>query len=220
MKYFIWLLVISCLGCMGDISHGHHFVYIGETSRQEVAERIIPIWVDRNFGDSDRIAIADAIDQWNYALNGFIQLKIVSWEMEMNDSELKEINQKKGWVLFKITSHNLMVEKKEHGRKNYFIRAFVDTTGGKYLYVVRDRDRNEEIMGLVMHEIGHLLGAEHQNDGGLMTEMYEPDNCLCIDLGTIQQVARAQRLKIDQLNYCQYVSQSQGQEKVKYSLTF
>src|SRR5271166_5368407 len=66
--------------------------------------KTINIWVDKDFGEADRVSIDDAIMQWNYALNGSIVLKVNSYEFEMtNNDVLNEVKVKgNGWLFLKI----------------------------------------------------------------------------------------------------------------------
>ena len=85
--------------------------------------------------------------------------------------------------------------------------AFTDAVGGYKIYLVRDRDGNDDIKYLMLHEIGHLLGASH-TETGLMSPMMDKQQFACIDYSTIVQVSLYQHLPVDDLNYCQYYDES------------
>ena len=53
-----------------------------------------------------------------------------------------------------------------------------------------------------MHEFGHALGAGHDSGSALMHPYYTGDKQRCIDKGAVQAVAVAQRLSLDNLNWC------------------
>jgi putative peptidase family protein len=68
--------------------------------------------------------------------------------------------------------------------------------------VYLDRIGMRDLGGIVMHELGHVLGLGH-SEGGLMAARYHPTNQQCIDKATITAVAAKRRLPVDQLNWCE-----------------
>lgn len=79
--------------------------------------------------------------------------------------------------------------------------AFINPKG--YLYLIRDRISNEQVARVVMHEIGHLLGAAHTRDG-LMEANFNPNCPQCIDWITLHEVALKKHLDMSHMNYCIY----------------
>lgn len=174
------------------------YSYTNKTQYMGPPARIVPIWVDKNFGAADKIAIDDAINAWNYALNGFIVLKVVDTEFDMEIPKIVEQVRDNGWLFMKINSDNSMVPVLKDGFRTI---GFCERVGGNHLYLVRDRMFNSDVYGVTMHEIGHLLGAEHKGDR-LMYPHFTRARFQCVDSTTIEQVATWNHIPVDRLNFC------------------
>ena len=162
--------------------------------------KTINIWVDKNFGEADRISIDDAITQWNYALNGSIKLRVISYDFDMEPSILNDVVVKgEGWLFLKIDHRSNLY----HDAPDGHVLAFVNDIGGNRIYFIRDRMINEYMRGVAMHEIGHLLGARHDKVY-LMQPYYKFEYYRCIDQETVHMVAEYEHLSESHLNYCVY----------------
>jgi hypothetical protein len=206
------VLLVASLG-FSCVSHGPTlFAYVDSPSpRIETPQRVIPIWIDKDFGAADDVAIQDALDQWSYALNGYIQFDVKSTQFNMSqDSVLRDVQTGKAWVFLKVDSQNEFIKHQDtsNGRQMHIVLACADQIGGHTLYVVRDRITNSQVTGIIMHEVGHLLGANHV-PGSLMAPAFEEDSTRCVDLITLQQVAYYQHLDYHRMNYCVYSAESQ-----------
>lgn len=195
IKLLIFIILIGCGNSLGK-----NFHYIGDEKYNLASKREYNIWIDDKFGEMDRAAIDNGIMQWNYALNGNIKLVVKSYEFDMEISKLEEIVKEGGWLIFKIDSNNGMIVDRKSGVEQFHTLAWVDKIGGTKIWVVRERVKNEWMTGLMMHEIGHLLGAKH--DKGLMRPHYRLEDYRCIDYEAISMVAEYQGIEIERLNYC------------------
>jgi hypothetical protein len=178
---------------LGMYSYTHKAHYHGP------AVRVIPIWVDKNFGQADRLQIDAAVGQWNYALNGYIILRVVDNSFDMEIDKIQECRRRNGWLFMRINGDNSMVpiQKPNQGRT----LGFANKVGGNHLYLVRERMDNEAVFGVTMHEIGHLLGAEHVGNR-LMYKHFSRARFQCVDLDSLEAVAHYQGISADDLNYC------------------
>lgn len=172
--------------------------YINTPMGMGVFIKSYAIYVDKDFGEADRLEIAKAVEQWNHALNGQIRLDIVSFDFRMEPSILKE--KADAWFILKIHSDSNFKPKEEPEAPTL---AFADKIGGHLIYMIRDRIRNEDMKGIVMHEIGHLFGSDHVGTR-LMYKHYQRSQYNCVDYDSIQSVASAQHLEPAGLNYCAY----------------
>lgn len=203
----IWLL--ACLiagvvaGCASAIRLGDpklgYYEYVRRDAYLGTPERVIPIWIDKHFGEADKVAIDDAIMQWNYAMNGHVVLKVVDTSFDMEIPKIQEQVRERGWLFMKIDSTNKMIpDQKSSG---YWTIGFTEKLGGSHMYLVRDRLRNEDIFGVTLHEIGHLMGSDHVGER-LMYPHYTRARFQCIDYETIKTVAKWWDLDVSGLNYC------------------
>lgn len=165
--------------------------------------RVIPVVVDKTFSTDDQKAIDDSIAAWNYVLNGYLVMKVESWTFDMEIPVLKNIISRHGLVILKVDHTSSLIPDK----KNAPTLAWANEIGGTKVWVVRDRIGTEDMFPIMLHELGHILGAEHEEDkpefkGYLMYPHYSRGTYNCIDGKAMRKVAKFQMLLPDGLNYC------------------
>lgn len=128
--------------------------------------KVINISVDRNFGEADLVSIDRAINQWNYVLNGNIRLEVGGG----------------GWDFLKI-------------KDGHFDYDIVSWSGDGVAYIIRERISNEEMTGVVVYEIGHLLGVKGY-------EELDWEEHRCLDYKIMKEVSIAQGIPMENLSYC------------------
>ena len=159
--------------------------------------RTKPVWVDKTFSPQDKAVIEDAVGQWNHVLNGTVVLKIVSYQFDMEIETLYQASREKGLLIMRVESDNYMVGDPTTG-------AWVNELGGGRLYVVKDKVSTDMLKGIMLHELGHVMGASHQEGNTLMFERYNTLKFTCIDQATVKQVSTYQLINLNHLNYCFY----------------
>ena len=208
----VWFLclLLSIFSSSCFLPHTYSFTYVNSAHQRAMSPvRIQKIYLDSAFGDADAVAIQDALDRWRYALNGYLDFKTIAVDVVHGSLDpLKEANSGKAWIFLKIDSQNPLVV--FHDKPEVKSLAFVEKIGGNTLYLVRDRVNNENVRGVIMHEVGHLLGAEHRRDENLMQPLYDDANSQCIDKETLQQVAEYQHIPTENMNYCVYLNDKYG----------
>ncbi len=160
--------------------------------------RILDLYIDRDFDGHDRQRILMAVRQWNYALNGFVRFRVSLLPEDVPSSMVAQIKGAGGWIVARIDSRYPIAHEGEG------LHALAVTVGNNhtgFVYVISDRIGTRDLTGVVMHEFGHVLGAGHDS-AGLMAPVYSPAGSLCIDHDAMAMVARAQRLPVSQLNWC------------------
>jgi hypothetical protein len=170
------------------------------TSRPSPAStgRVVDLFIDRDFNDYERDRLLSAMRQWNYVLNGFVQFRARMLPGDPQPMMLAQIRRSGGWVVARVDSRHPVAQ---HGEGTHALAVTTGNRGG-FVYVISDRIGNRDLTGVIMHEFGHVLGAGH--DGyGLMAPVYNAAMGRCIDQDAVALVARAQRLPVNQLNWCE-----------------
>lgn len=198
MKKFLFLLLslIHLTGCTVK-PWSYHKV---KSPEHIVNPPTIPIYIDNGFTRPQLIAVYQAVNEWNYIFNRQIVLEIKN--IVRNTKEVKSANDSiknsgVGWIFFTISISDPGLEVID---KNFI--AFVNEIGGNYMFVFKERIAPVNVKTIIMHEIGHLLGAEHVIFPSLMYSTYGEDQLDCIDQVTVNQVAAANNLDYKTLNYC------------------
>ncbi len=194
----IMVMVMFLVGCLPVIGV-RPFVYTQREFHSSEVQREIPIWVDGNFGAADQVEIAKAVSAWNYALNGYIHLTVVDTSFDMEVSKIREQDRLGGWLVMKTNSRNKMIPLP--GISGNRTVGWSDVVGGHHMWLIRDRMFNDDVVGICLHEMGHLLGAHHAGHR-LMDPTYTQDKGSCIDLVSMRMVAEYNHLPADRLNYC------------------
>jgi hypothetical protein len=75
-----------------------------------------------------------------------------------------------------------------------------DVGGLMAIYV--DRIGQRDLGGVVMHELGHVLGLGHSGKAGLMAAHYHPTSQRCVDRTAVEALAARRKLPLARLNWC------------------
>ena len=175
MKVY-WLLFLFVAGCIS----GPTFTYT-TFPRINQPRQYINVCIDRTFDSEDKATIISAIDEWDRTLNG-------SMVFTTNDVSCN-------WTIIK-SEVELYNEQREP------ILAQANYVGGTTITVIRTKIRSEwQLKAIMLHEIGHLLGANHMDDS-LMNSHYSIKLYPCIDQKTIQVISKYQGLSYSNYNFC------------------
>lgn len=160
-----------------------------------IAEEIVSLRIVGPFDLSDRAKILRAVNEWNVALNGFVRFAIV------NDSAAPSTDprQPRPWTI--MAAHGVG-PRVTPGPTIALANTQAVPGAGGLMIVHLDRIGTRDLGGVVMHELGHVLGLGH-GERGLMAAHYHPTDQQCVDKATITAVAAKRRLAVDQLNWCE-----------------
>ena len=75
--------------------------------------------------------------------------------------------------------------------------------GGGLLIVSDDILKKFDLENIVLHELGHLLGLQHDPRSRLMSMAYVLDEQGCVDKFTVEMLATLKRLPLEALNWCE-----------------
>ena len=222
MKFARGLVILmAMLACMFSCGHQvKQFHYINSGAATSIPIKTINVWIDKDFGEADQLAIDDAIMQWNYALNGYVVLKVVSTKFDMEPEIIRTVLNGGGWLLLKIREPNPMIDDgpTQNGKPKFYTLAWANQIGGNRVYFIRNRIKGEWMTGIALHELGHLLGAEH-DDVYLMQPHFNWEDYRCVDYEALKRVAAYQHLPLGRLNYCVYGANNKMMDPVTFSRT-
>jgi len=193
------IMFLGCISCLGYTPKPFHYIRNGGYSSLALKE--IPVYIDKDFGEMDRVSIDDAVRQWNFAMNGYVRLEVQSEPFDMQIDIIRKCLSGGCWMLMKVDSNNPMVSGIDVIPGSTL--AWANDLGGNRIFFVRDRMKNEWVTGIALHEMGHLLGAAH-DDVYLMQPHYHWQDYRCVDYQALKRVAEARHIPLDKLNYCVY----------------
>ena len=166
--------------------------YVGYTD-------VYPVYIDSRFSDKQKSDIKAGIEAWNYTLNGYRRYEIISDKFDAA-ADLEVIhslrNSYMGLVVLYETADDPEIEDG--------VLAWVPDFGALDMHVVADRISGRNLIQIVEHELGHILGSPHVNIArSSMYPYYPVNNIPCIDYITASLVANGHKLwDIHHMNYC------------------
>jgi len=165
----------------------HYTSHPGATVRSEIVSLI----VTDTFSLYERAKILRAVNEWNVALNGFVRFEI------MPDGNDATSGAHEHWV---ITSKQ---GGQSTGLPTTLAATYPVAVVGGLMVIYVERIGRRDLGGVVMHELGHVLGLGHSTKGGLMAAHYHATSQQCVDRATVEAVAAKRGLPLAQLNWCE-----------------
>lgn len=155
-----------------------------------IRSEIYSLIVADTFSPYERAKILRAVNEWNVALNGFIRFEIAADGAPPSGP-----------------THQWVITSKQGGRSDGSSTTLAATYAapgvGGVIDIFIQRIGQRDLGGVVMHELGHVLGLGHTGRGGLMAAHYHPTSQRCVDRATIEAVAAKHALPSAQLNWCE-----------------
>lgn len=189
----------------------HKYTYTNSPiSTTSITKRYIPIYIDTTFSADDKLAIDNAIAQWNYVLNKQIVLHVATYNFDMEPLLIQKAQQEQGWLFLKVDNDNstipddLPLQQCIHTRGCKPTLAWTNRVGGSVVKVIKDRMNTSDVESVMLHEIGHLLYLAHNetDKGSLMYPSYSKLGYLCVDRESAMKVAKTYALDVTSINYC------------------
>jgi hypothetical protein len=203
----IFVVILGLIsGCASTGSKLYTYSNVSGVDKGWQGYRELPIYMDASFPKEQRAAFEKVIDEWNYALNGHMHL-FVDGSFNKDDEErtaqlIKSIKQThEGYMILNISHDDEVLE--DIIEDDDGTLAFVNGIGmrGRFMVVIKDRIGRKNLHDILLHEFGHLMGAQHF-PGTLMNPTYGVGSVPCIDKITMAQVARYWKIDLNKLNYC------------------
>jgi hypothetical protein len=137
------------------------------------------------FSDDHRTSIAQALGEWNRALNGVARF-----------APAPDPNGRGIWAIVAIAKSPVQ------NRHETLAEVKALPAGGGLLMIYLDRIRGRNLDGIMLHELGHVLGLQHEGSRGLMAAEYNPHDQKCVDYSAIAQLAALYALSVQKLRWC------------------
>lgn len=191
------LSLMSAAAATGEARYdASAYRYTDKPSAVAAGARTLTVYVDHDFAGAERERIGLALQQWNHVLNGFVRLRPLLLPADASDAAIAQLRRREAWIIVKVDSRH------PAARNRSALAMTVGNRGSGFVYVIADRFAVRDLTAVVLHEIGHVLGAGHDPHGHLMAPVYDRDNGHCIDRAAVAMVAASQRLPLSQLNWC------------------
>lgn len=155
------------------------------------APQVISLRIDGTFDPGERANVLLAVGEWNHVLNGFVRFDIAA--PNGGGPRTWDIRAEKGG--------SPQAPDPSTGQPLSFTQAGFASLGGKMVIYV-DRIGTRDLRGIVLHELGHVLGLGHDSST-LMSARYSPNKEQCVDRSTAAAVAALRKLPLDGLNWCE-----------------
>lgn len=195
MKILIaaFLAIFMCFGCCQNVK----FPSISNYHRAENrAQRslIREVLIDKDFTVEQKSQIEAAIEQWNFTLNGYIVLKVVDDNAKFDENFIPQHNQ--------LVFIQMVNTDPDSGTLAYTN----DAPGNLIVGYVNNLKRVDDPIIVYEHEIGHALGANHNEHKGSLLYPYYVDQATCnhsIDQYTLEGVQSVEYfINLKNTNYC------------------
>jgi hypothetical protein len=166
---FLWLTITLGIlfGLMVGTSDLHKIVNYKEHTK-------INLFIDRDFTNEEQEYITSAALQWSEASDHIIEYNVIRLPAE------EKIDPENSIVISKVSPDYpqiLLLDHSSHMRTLGYFNGHGEINS---IYLVSDRLSDEYYEEVVLHELGHSLGLEHDSsEDGINTLMYP-----MIDLGS------------------------------------
>lgn len=143
------------------------------------------VYVCLDLPDDQLPAAHAAVEQWDVSLHQWVHLVSIDHSTEFDTSC-------RVWV--HTTTKPLA--------NDPYALAWTNQIGGREI-TMHVGGYEQDIMGILLHELGHAFGAQHVG-GTLMNPIWRQGRYVCPDLSTVSQVAAWNHVSLEMLSWCYY----------------
>lgn len=164
---------------------------------------VTTIRIDHQFEPSEQFKVLRAIEEWNHVLNGHVRFEVSAVAFGAAASQPAPAvpaatGSSTNWVIAHAPGRG-----QDRGSTGDILAVTQRLPGGGALMILYDDAIGGADLGnIVLHELGHALGLEHDPATRLMSANYLTDRQGCIDEATVKALAALRGLPIDELNWC------------------
>jgi hypothetical protein len=156
----IALSLMTAAAATGDARYDTTaYRYTDKPSAAAMASRTLTIYVDGDFDAAERDRIGLALRQWNHVLNGYMRLRPVLLPPDASDGAVAQLRRQGAWIVAKVDSRH------PAARDRSALAMTVGNRGSGFVYVIADRFAVRDLTAVMLHEVGHVLGAGHDPHG-------------------------------------------------------
>jgi len=141
----------------------------------------VHVFLDRKLSDFTRQLATTAVEEWNIALQGRIHLQVVPYiPLSAYDTDTRNSSD---ILILGVESSHPMIARSHYSNAWAVTYPVGKAMPGALIYLATDKIRHPH--DTILHELGHSLGAEDRETGGLlMTRTYSGISYIDTDAAT------------------------------------
>lgn len=128
--------------------------------------------IDDSFSEIEKSDILNSLDEWKISTNEAFNYKLVNYQY--NNDFYKNCQENSLFFLKKESTSEDIVIREKHFNTLLGLAIFKqDPCNFEKIFIVHDRISNRNLFKfIVLHEIGHILNLQHNNEKSIMNTKY------------------------------------------------